>query len=67
MELKGASAGAAERRFQRQAPLVLAERGKEKGSCCLTTAGGGFPAGKACGFPAGCCHVLYFRILSNDK
>lgn len=47
--------------------LVSVQRVKEKGSCCPTTAGGGFPAGKACGFPAGCCHALYFRILSNDK
>lgn len=64
MELKDA---AAEGRLQRKAlPGVSPER-EGRRSCCPTAAGGGFPAGKAGRFPASCCHVLYLRILSNDK
>lgn len=66
-EAEGTSAGAAGGSFQKQALASVQREGEGEqellswNSCC------GFPAGKAGGFPAGCCHILYFRILSNEK
>lgn len=61
------SACAAGGSFQKQALASVRREGEGEqellswNSCC------GFPAGKDGGFPAGCCHILYFRILSNEK